>query len=131
MHRLQHERVVKLLGIILEDGNYSLVMEYVQRGNVMKVLQQVSSELLHPLLFLRVDKILERDRMLLLSQRMESFDSHPAFCVRACGSPAFSRDSRGQLCLFCTSQKSRPQLQVQSYRSVENLQKKTAFVNME
>ncbi|KAM9576031.1 receptor-interacting serine/threonine-protein kinase 1 isoform 1-T6 [Guaruba guarouba] len=42
MHRLQHERVVKLLGIILEDGNYSLVMEYVQRGNVMKVLQKLS-----------------------------------------------------------------------------------------
>ncbi|NWU14738.1 RIPK1 kinase, partial [Cephalopterus ornatus] len=42
MHRLQHDRVVKLLGIILEDGNYSLVMEYVDRGNMMKVLQQLS-----------------------------------------------------------------------------------------
>lgn len=42
MYGLQHERVVKLLGIILEDGNYSLVMEYVQRGNMMKVLQKVS-----------------------------------------------------------------------------------------
>ncbi|XP_061305331.1 receptor-interacting serine/threonine-protein kinase 1 [Pezoporus flaviventris] len=41
MYRLQHERVVKLLGIILEDGNYSLVMEYVQRGNMMKVLQKL------------------------------------------------------------------------------------------
>lgn len=66
MHRLQHDRVVKLLGIILEDGNYSLVMEYVDRGNMMKVLQKVSSELLHPLPLLRVDKMLERNRMLLL-----------------------------------------------------------------
>ncbi|NWH80629.1 RIPK1 kinase, partial [Piaya cayana] len=42
MHRLQHDRVVKLLGVILEDGNYSLVMEYVNRGNMMKVLQKLS-----------------------------------------------------------------------------------------
>ncbi|KFW07047.1 Receptor-interacting serine/threonine-protein kinase 1, partial [Fulmarus glacialis] len=45
MRRLQHDRVVKLLGIILEDGNYSLVMEYVDRGNMMKVLQKVSMPL--------------------------------------------------------------------------------------
>lgn len=67
MRRLQHDRVVKLLGIILEDGNYSLVMEYVDRGNMMKVLQKVSSESLHPLPFLGVDEMLERDRMLLPS----------------------------------------------------------------
>ncbi|XP_010020396.1 PREDICTED: receptor-interacting serine/threonine-protein kinase 1 [Nestor notabilis] len=42
MHRLQHERVVKLLGVIMEDGNYSLVMEYVKRENMMKVLQKLS-----------------------------------------------------------------------------------------
>ncbi|NWV11027.1 RIPK1 kinase, partial [Ptilonorhynchus violaceus] len=42
MRRLQHDRVVKLLGIILEEGNYSLVMEYVVRGNMMKVLQKLS-----------------------------------------------------------------------------------------
>ncbi|KFV69849.1 Receptor-interacting serine/threonine-protein kinase 1, partial [Dryobates pubescens] len=41
MRKLQHDRVVKLLGIILEDGNYSLVMEYVSRGNMMKVLQKL------------------------------------------------------------------------------------------
>ncbi|NXG73087.1 RIPK1 kinase, partial [Baryphthengus martii] len=41
MRRLQHDRVVKLLGIILEDGNYSLVMEYMDRGNMMKVLQKL------------------------------------------------------------------------------------------
>ncbi|CAI9593159.1 unnamed protein product, partial [Staurois parvus] len=28
MYKLNHERVVKLLGVILEDGNYSLVIEY-------------------------------------------------------------------------------------------------------
>ncbi|NWV26963.1 RIPK1 kinase, partial [Origma solitaria] len=42
MRRLQHDRLVKLLGIILEDGNYSLVMEYVDRGNMMKVLKKLS-----------------------------------------------------------------------------------------
>ncbi|NXB01299.1 RIPK1 kinase, partial [Cnemophilus loriae] len=42
MRRLQHDRVVKLLGVILEDGNYSLVMEYVDRGHMMKVLQNLS-----------------------------------------------------------------------------------------
>ncbi|XP_068054653.1 receptor-interacting serine/threonine-protein kinase 1 [Anomalospiza imberbis] len=42
MRRLQHDRVVKLLGVILEDGNYSLVMEYVDQGNMMKVLQNLS-----------------------------------------------------------------------------------------
>ncbi|NXR64958.1 RIPK1 kinase, partial [Rhadina sibilatrix] len=41
MRRLQHDRVVKLLGVILEDGNYSLVMEYVDRGNMMKVLHNL------------------------------------------------------------------------------------------
>nr|XP_033790737.1 receptor-interacting serine/threonine-protein kinase 1 isoform X2 [Geotrypetes seraphini] len=42
MHRLDHRRVVKLLGLILEDGNYSLVMEYMKKGNLMNVLQTVS-----------------------------------------------------------------------------------------
>lgn len=39
MHRLRHQRVVKLLGIIMEDGNYALVMEYMEKGNLMHVLQ--------------------------------------------------------------------------------------------
>ncbi|XP_008158148.2 receptor-interacting serine/threonine-protein kinase 1 isoform X1 [Eptesicus fuscus] len=39
MHRLRHERVVKLLGIIIEEGNYSLVMEYMEKGNLMHVLK--------------------------------------------------------------------------------------------
>lgn len=39
MHRLRHSRVVKLLGIILEEGNYSLVMEFMEKGNLMHVLK--------------------------------------------------------------------------------------------
>ncbi|KAM5268985.1 receptor-interacting serine/threonine-protein kinase 1 isoform 1-T4 [Hipposideros larvatus] len=39
MHRLSHQRVVKLLGIIIEEGNYSLVMEYMEKGNLMHVLK--------------------------------------------------------------------------------------------
>lgn len=39
MHRLRHSRVVKLLGIIIEEGNYSLVMEYMEHGNLMHVLK--------------------------------------------------------------------------------------------
>uniref|UniRef100_A0A8C3WDR1 Receptor-interacting serine/threonine-protein kinase 1 n=1 Tax=Catagonus wagneri TaxID=51154 RepID=A0A8C3WDR1_9CETA len=43
MHRLRHSRVVKLLGVILEEGDYSLVMEYMARGDLMQVLKaQVS-----------------------------------------------------------------------------------------
>ncbi|XP_054447944.1 receptor-interacting serine/threonine-protein kinase 1 [Pteronotus mesoamericanus] len=39
MHRLKHERVIKLLGIIIEEGNYCLVMEYMEKGNLMHVLK--------------------------------------------------------------------------------------------
>nr|XP_012623870.1 receptor-interacting serine/threonine-protein kinase 1 [Microcebus murinus]XP_012623872.1 receptor-interacting serine/threonine-protein kinase 1 [Microcebus murinus]XP_012623873.1 receptor-interacting serine/threonine-protein kinase 1 [Microcebus murinus]XP_012623874.1 receptor-interacting serine/threonine-protein kinase 1 [Microcebus murinus]XP_012623875.1 receptor-interacting serine/threonine-protein kinase 1 [Microcebus murinus]XP_012623877.1 receptor-interacting serine/threonine-protein len=39
MNRLRHSRVVKLLGIIIEEGNYSLVMEYMEKGNLMHVLK--------------------------------------------------------------------------------------------
>ncbi|XP_042321681.1 receptor-interacting serine/threonine-protein kinase 1 isoform X2 [Sceloporus undulatus] len=39
MQKLNHDRVVKLLGVVLEDGNYSLVMEYVRKGNLMSVLK--------------------------------------------------------------------------------------------
>lgn len=39
MHRLRHIRVVKLLGIIIEDENYSLVMEFMEKGNLMHVLK--------------------------------------------------------------------------------------------
>lgn len=46
MLRLSHERVVKLLGIIIEEGNYSLVMEYMEKGNLMHVLK--AEVWLHP-----------------------------------------------------------------------------------
>uniref|UniRef100_A0A8D0HNQ0 Receptor interacting serine/threonine kinase 1 n=1 Tax=Sphenodon punctatus TaxID=8508 RepID=A0A8D0HNQ0_SPHPU len=39
MHSLKHDHVVKLLGIILEDGNYSLVLEYAHKWNLMAVLK--------------------------------------------------------------------------------------------
>ncbi|MXQ96928.1 hypothetical protein E5288_WYG014893 [Bos mutus] len=43
MHRLRHRRVVKLLGVIMEEGSYSLVMEYMEQGDLMRVLKaQVS-----------------------------------------------------------------------------------------
>ncbi|XP_043921274.1 receptor-interacting serine/threonine-protein kinase 1 isoform X2 [Protopterus annectens] len=42
MHRLDHDRIVKLFGVILEDGNYSLVMEFLEKGNLMKFLKAVS-----------------------------------------------------------------------------------------
>ncbi|MBN3315837.1 RIPK1 kinase, partial [Atractosteus spatula] len=41
MHKLNHERIVKLLGVILEDGAYSLVMEYVPKGNLLSMLNNV------------------------------------------------------------------------------------------
>ncbi|XP_073939092.1 receptor-interacting serine/threonine-protein kinase 1 isoform X2 [Castor canadensis] len=39
MHKLTHHRVVKLLGVIMEEGNYSLVMEFMEKGNLMGVLK--------------------------------------------------------------------------------------------
>ena len=39
MHRLRHRRVVKLLGVIMEEGSYSLVMEYMEQGDLMRVLK--------------------------------------------------------------------------------------------
>ncbi|XP_070798641.1 receptor-interacting serine/threonine-protein kinase 1 [Pituophis catenifer annectens] len=39
MHKLNHDRVVKLLGVIMEDGNYSLVIEYIRKGDLMSVLK--------------------------------------------------------------------------------------------
>lgn len=41
MSRLKHERVVKLLGVILEDKDYSLVMELIPKGNLQAMLQKV------------------------------------------------------------------------------------------
>ncbi|XP_056377026.1 receptor-interacting serine/threonine-protein kinase 1 isoform X2 [Hyla sarda] len=42
MYKLNHERIVKLLGIIIEDGNYALVIEYMTKGNLLHVLKQVT-----------------------------------------------------------------------------------------
>ncbi|XP_062850476.1 receptor-interacting serine/threonine-protein kinase 1 [Trichomycterus rosablanca] len=41
MNSLNHERVVKLLGVILENGVHSLVMELIPKGNLMVMLQKV------------------------------------------------------------------------------------------
>lgn len=43
MASLNHERVVKLLGVIMEDKDCSLVMELIPRGNLLAMLVAVSS----------------------------------------------------------------------------------------
>lgn len=42
MASLKHERVVKLLGVIMEDKDCSLVMELLPRGNLLVMLKTVS-----------------------------------------------------------------------------------------
>lgn len=42
MASLSHERVVKLLGVIIEDRDCSLVMELIPRGNLAVMLETVS-----------------------------------------------------------------------------------------
>lgn len=42
MASLNHERVVKLLGVIMEDRDCSLVMELLPRGNLLVMLEEVS-----------------------------------------------------------------------------------------
>lgn len=42
MASLNHERVVKLLGVIMEDRDCSLVMELIPRGNLLVMLETVS-----------------------------------------------------------------------------------------
>lgn len=41
MASLNHERVVKLLGVIMEDRDCSLVMELIPRGNLLVMLENV------------------------------------------------------------------------------------------
>ncbi|XP_072416561.1 receptor-interacting serine/threonine-protein kinase 1 isoform X1 [Chiloscyllium punctatum] len=41
MNELNHDRIIKLIGVILEDGNYSLVMEFMENGNLLQLLQSV------------------------------------------------------------------------------------------
>lgn len=43
MASLNHERVVKLLGVIMEDRDCSLVMELIPRGNLLVMLEAVSA----------------------------------------------------------------------------------------
>uniref|UniRef100_UPI00398F07C8 receptor-interacting serine/threonine-protein kinase 1 isoform X2 n=1 Tax=Pristiophorus japonicus TaxID=55135 RepID=UPI00398F07C8 len=42
MHKLNHDRVIKLIGVILEDGNYSLVIEFMENGNLLQLLKSVA-----------------------------------------------------------------------------------------
>ncbi|XP_069765183.1 receptor-interacting serine/threonine-protein kinase 1 isoform X5 [Narcine bancroftii] len=42
MHKLNHDRVIKLIGVILEEGNYSLVMEFMVNGNLLQLLMSVT-----------------------------------------------------------------------------------------
>lgn len=41
MASLNHERVVKLLGVIMEDRDCSLVLELLPRGNLLVMLEKV------------------------------------------------------------------------------------------
>ncbi|KAM8966965.1 receptor-interacting serine/threonine-protein kinase 1 [Pelodytes ibericus] len=71
MHRLNHERVVKLLGIVLEMENYSLVIEYMQKGNLLAVLKQVEVpvslkgrivlEIIEGMAYLHSQKVVHKD----------------------------------------------------------------------
>ncbi|XP_053321959.1 receptor-interacting serine/threonine-protein kinase 1 [Spea bombifrons] len=71
MQRLSHDRVVKLIGIILEDQNYSLVIEYVQNGNLLHVLKKatvpmsvkarVILETIEGMIYLHDQKIVHKD----------------------------------------------------------------------
>uniref|UniRef100_A0A672L631 receptor protein-tyrosine kinase n=1 Tax=Sinocyclocheilus grahami TaxID=75366 RepID=A0A672L631_SINGR len=61
MSRLSHQRVVKLLGVILEDGDYSLVMELIPKGNLLTMLETVTGEIYMKLhTFLSVQNVQKR-----------------------------------------------------------------------
>uniref|UniRef100_A0A8C7HUQ9 Receptor (TNFRSF)-interacting serine-threonine kinase 1, like n=1 Tax=Oncorhynchus kisutch TaxID=8019 RepID=A0A8C7HUQ9_ONCKI len=71
MTRLNHERVVRLLGVILEDGDYSLVMELLPKGNLLAMLDQVSVpisikgriilEILEGMVYLMKNRVIHKD----------------------------------------------------------------------
>lgn len=42
MASLNHNRVVKLLGVIMEDRDCSLIIELLPRGNLLVMLEKVS-----------------------------------------------------------------------------------------
>ncbi|KAG7488343.1 hypothetical protein MATL_G00034030 [Megalops atlanticus] len=71
LHSLNHDRIVKLLGVVLEDGNYSLVMEFVPKGNLLAMLDKVTVpmsikgriilEILEGMVYLTNKKIIHKD----------------------------------------------------------------------
>uniref|UniRef100_A0A8C7I8Y0 Receptor (TNFRSF)-interacting serine-threonine kinase 1, like n=1 Tax=Oncorhynchus kisutch TaxID=8019 RepID=A0A8C7I8Y0_ONCKI len=71
MSRLNHERVVKLLGVILEDGDYSLVMELLPKGNLLAMLNRVPVlisikgriilEILEGMVYLMKNRVIHKD----------------------------------------------------------------------
>nr|DBA24606.1 TPA: hypothetical protein GDO54_012237 [Pyxicephalus adspersus] len=71
MCKLNNRRVVKLLGVILEDGNYSLVIEYMTKGNLLNVLKQVQVpysvrarfivEITEGMIYLHSQKVIHKD----------------------------------------------------------------------
>ncbi|XP_016106259.1 receptor-interacting serine/threonine-protein kinase 1 [Sinocyclocheilus grahami] len=71
MSRLSHQRVVKLLGVILEDGDYSLVMELIPKGNLLSMLERVPVpisvkgrivlEILEGMVYLTENQVIHKD----------------------------------------------------------------------
>ncbi|KAM9500413.1 receptor-interacting serine/threonine-protein kinase 1 [Clarias gariepinus] len=71
MSKLKHERVVKLLGVILEDRDYSLVMELIPNGNLLVMLQEVNVpisvkgriilEILEGMVYLTDNQVIHKD----------------------------------------------------------------------
>ncbi|KAK0145295.1 Receptor-interacting serine/threonine-protein kinase 1 [Merluccius polli] len=71
MTRLCHDRVVKLLGVIVEEGDYSLVMELIPKGNLQDMLQKVSVpmsikgriilEILEGMVYLTKNNVIHKD----------------------------------------------------------------------
>uniref|UniRef100_A0A671R6U0 Receptor-interacting serine/threonine-protein kinase 1-like n=1 Tax=Sinocyclocheilus anshuiensis TaxID=1608454 RepID=A0A671R6U0_9TELE len=71
MSRLNHQRVVKLLGVILEDGDYSLVMELIPKGNLLSMLETVPVpisvkgrivlEILEGMVYLTENQVIHKD----------------------------------------------------------------------
>ncbi|XP_065132989.1 receptor-interacting serine/threonine-protein kinase 1 isoform X1 [Paramisgurnus dabryanus] len=71
MSRLNHQRVVKLLGVILEDHDYSLVMELIPKGNLLNMLETVAVplsvkgriivEILEGMVYLTENQVIHKD----------------------------------------------------------------------
>ncbi|XP_054624204.1 receptor-interacting serine/threonine-protein kinase 1 [Dunckerocampus dactyliophorus] len=71
MASLNHERVVRLLGVIMEDRGCSLVMELMPRGNLLSMLEKVTVpvsikgriivEILEGLVYLTNRKVIHKD----------------------------------------------------------------------